>query len=84
MDKIQEFDDKILQLKQQKEQAELKLARALFKKVQMILGKDTDLSLITLMLEETWNNATSQQKENWRQQAATFRNPPRTKVSKDV
>lgn len=73
MEKIRQLDDKILHLRQLKEQAETKLARALLKKVQGILGQETDVNLVTVLLEETWNNATPENKEVWRNKAGTFR-----------
>ena len=73
MDKIRQLDDKILHLKQRKEEAEIKLARALLKKVQGILGKDADVGLATLILQETWDRAGEESKEVWRHKADTFR-----------
>ncbi|MGI4815299.1 MAG: hypothetical protein ACRYGG_18470 [Janthinobacterium lividum] len=73
MEKIRQLDDKILQLRQRKEQAEIKLARALLKKVQMTLGKDTDVNLVTVLLEQTWNGASKENKEVWRHKAGSFR-----------
>lgn len=72
MEKIRQLDNKILQLKQLKEQAEIKLARALLKKVQGTLGKDMDMNLVTILLEETWNTASEEHKEVWRNKAGTF------------
>ncbi|MGI4851401.1 MAG: hypothetical protein ACRYGR_05620 [Janthinobacterium lividum] len=73
MEKIRQLDDKILQLKQRKDEAEIKLARALLKKVQGILGKDTDVNLATLILQETWESAREENKEVWRHKAGSFR-----------
>ena len=79
MEKIRQLDDKILQLRQRKEEAEIKLARALLKKVQGILGKEMDVNLVTLILEETWNNSSEESKEVWRNKAGTFRSSRVTK-----
>jgi hypothetical protein len=84
MEKIRQLDDKIVYLKQLKEQAETKMARALLKKVKMILGKDLDLNLVTLLLEEIWNTTSEENKEVWRHKAATFRNNRITKVAKAI
>ena len=84
MDRIQALDTKILQLQHMKEQAETKLARALLKKVQAILGKDTDVNLVTVLLEETWNKATTESKEVWRHKADTFCNHRIKKTAKTI
>ena len=80
-EKIRQLEDKILQLKHHKEQAEIKIARALLRKVQAILGQDCDISLVTCLLQDTWTQAIPESKEVWRARANTFRHRDTTKVT---
>lgn len=80
MQQLKQFDDRILQLKRQKEQAETKLARALFKKMYMIFGKDLDLNLLSVILDEVWTKGNVEKKETWLKKAGTFSKPTRAKA----
>ena len=80
MEKIRQLEEKILQLKHHKEQAEIKMARALLKKVHGILGQDCDINLVTCLLQETWTQATPESKEVWREKARPFRKSDITKA----
>lgn len=74
MNRIQEIDHKILQLKAQKEQAETRMAKILLNKIKTILGQDFEVNLVTLLLDQVWSQAEEEKREVWRQQAKTFRN----------
>ena len=78
MSRIQAIDQRILQLQQEKENAEKKEARALYKRIEGILGKGFDIQLAAQIITQSWTQAAEQQKEEWRQQAATFSKPSRS------
>ncbi len=80
MNKIQDIEDRIIKLKQLKLDVEIKLARELYKKIENTLGEDFSFQLAAILIEENWNNASAEKKEQWRSKARTF--PiPKTSIS---
>ena len=69
---ISDINEKMSKLKELKLQVETKLARELYKKMENILGNDFSFHLVTVMIDETWNSASAEQREAWRSKAHTF------------
>ena len=72
MHKLQQIDDKIVQLKKLKGDIEIRLGRELYRKIQAVLGEDFTPQLALAIMIETWKSATLKQKETWQAQADSF------------
>lgn len=78
MDKIREIDQKIAELKTQKEDLKKKSAEAFYKKAETILGADFSPELALSILSVSWANKDDKICEGWQKTAETFRAPKRT------
>lgn len=83
MNKIKDIEDKIEQLKKLKLDVETKLARELYKKIETMLGNDFSYQLAITLIDETWNNASEEQKGVWLRKANSFLPEISKKTPKD-
>jgi hypothetical protein len=75
---LKEFDQKIEVLKQKKKQLEAKQTSLLFKHIEKTCGPSSPPQLGAIIIQESWANASKDQKEKWRKAAEKFQfNRPR-------
>ena len=68
------INQKIKDLESKKKELHLRDSKKLYKDIQQILGDQFSSSLATLIMAETWKDASQEQKNRWLKAAHTFRN----------
>jgi len=79
---LKEFDEKIEQLKKKKKEHIQKQANQLFKILSDELGPEFSPQMIAVMIKDTWQKATLDQKEEWKKTAGKFQMSPPRKTRK--
>ena len=79
---LKSFDDKIQSLKSKKKELEIKQAQQLLKSTSAMIGKDFSPQLAACIVEDAWQNATDNQKEEWVKSAKKFQFTKPRKITK--
>jgi len=83
LSKTDEIDLKIERLRQQKKHLEKTQALELYKSLQNLLKDTFSSELVRMVVEETWQKASDQQKEMWLKNATSFRTGKKSKTQHD-
>jgi len=72
MDRLQQLEQKIADLKRKKEKLQLKSAEELWRKLSTLLGEEFSPEMVVGLVAHTWENSKAEERKTWRAYGETF------------